>query len=378
MWNVPLFELNYDDREMKAVANVLESGWITMGPRTAEFESAFATLLGSGHCVAVSSCTAALHMAMLALGVGPGDEVLVPALTFVAAVNAVKLVGARPVLVDCESYDVWNCDAERMAERITSRTKAITCVHFAGYPCRVDELLTLCRDRAIPLVEDAAHAPGGTYKDLALGTWGDVGCFSFFTNKNLSVGEGGMVSTGDESLHARFRHLRSHGMTTLTLDRHKGRAVSYDVVRPGLNYRMDEMRAALGLVQLEKLEAANEERRRLTLLYHEQLDGIEAIHVPFRHYDEGRATYHIYPALLAEGINRAEVINSLKERGIQASVHYPSISKFAAHEDLGVSDCPVANDISEREITLPLFPTMGDEKVNLVCEALRETLAKAS
>jgi dTDP-4-amino-4,6-dideoxygalactose transaminase len=376
MWRVQLFELNYDHREAEAVKAVVEGGWLTMGEKTVAFETEFEALLGSGHCTAVSSCTAALHMSLLALDVGPGDEVLVPGLTFVAAVNAVRMVGGTPVLVDCESYDVWNCGVENFAAGITPRTKAVTCVHYGGYPCRMDNLASLCREQGVPLIEDAAHSPGGTFGGQALGTWGDIGCFSFFTNKNLSVGEGGMLWTGDEELHRRLRYLRSHGMTSLTLDRHQGRAITYDVVRPGLNYRIDEMRAALGLIQLEKLAAANEERRRLVHYYHERMDEIDAVHVPFRRHDTGGGTYHIYPILLAEGVDRDAVVGALRARGVQASIHYPSIAEFQAYSDLQSDACPIASDISRREMTLPLFPTMGDEKVDIVCEALADSLAE--
>jgi len=218
MWKVQLFELNYDEREVRAVEEVVRSGWITMGPKTSEFESAFQTQLGGHRCTAVSSGTAALHLAVLALDLGPGDEVIVPALTFVADANAVRMAGAEPVFADCESLENWNVGVDSIRQRITDRTRAVVCVHYAGYACRMEELRALCDEKGLALVEDVAHAPGGTYGDRPLGTIGDVGCFSFFTNKNLSVGEGGMVAVGDPDLEATIRLLRSHGMTTLTLD----------------------------------------------------------------------------------------------------------------------------------------------------------------
>lgn len=374
MWKVQLFELNYDDREPRAVRDVVESGWITMGQQTLDFEAAFEDLLGHGHCTAVSSCTAALHMSMMALDIGPGDEVIVPALTFIAAANAVRLVGATPVLSDCASHDDWNSGVEQIRARIGPRTKAITCVHYGGYPCEMDALVELAREHDLALVEDVAHAPGGLFRGRALGTWGDIGCFSFFTNKNLSVGEGGMLVTEDPELNQRLRHLRSHGMTTLTLDRHEGRAITYDVVRPGLNYRIDEMRAALGLVQLDKLAAGNAERRRLTRYYRQRLEQDDRVHVPFAGVDSSDATYHIFPVLLAAHVDRDAVVRALKARGVQASIHYPSIPSFQAYSDMVMEDCPVANHIARQELTLPLFPTMGDEKVDIVCNALVESL----
>ena len=374
MWQIQLFELNYDERETRAVVDVLESGWITMGPKTEEFEAAFQQLQGGAMCTAVSSGTAALHLALLALDIGPEDEVIVPALTFVADANVVRMVGAGPVFADSESYDVWNVGVEGVRSRITPRTKAVICVHYAGYPCCMDELVALCRERNLFLVEDVSHAPGGTFGDRPLGNFGDIGAFSFFTNKNLSVGEGGMVCTGRPELHERLRLLRSHGMTTLTLDRHEGRALSYDVLLPGLNYRIDEMRAALGVVQLEKLAAANEARAALVQRYHARLRTLPEIHIPFLGYEHGRATYHIYPVLLNGGFERDAVVRALRERGIQASIHYPSFTAFSAYSDLSEEDVPIAADISRRELTLPLYPTMGVDAVDTVCDALIESL----
>lgn len=243
MWKVQLFELNYDERELQAATEVIRSAWITMGEKTKSFESAFGAFLGGGAlCTAVANGTAALHTALLAAGVGPGDEVIIPSLTFVADINVVQIVGASPVLVDCTSYDDWNISPEGIAAAITPRTKAVLVVHYGGYACDIDAIQTAIRkvsgSRHICLIEDAAHAPGADYKSRLCGTIGDIGCFSFFTNKNLSIGEGGMFVTRSEELHEKGRHLRSHGMTTLTLERYKGRSVSYDVVQPGLNYRM--------------------------------------------------------------------------------------------------------------------------------------------
>ncbi len=271
-WKVQLFELNYDHQEVEAATDVIESGWITMGEKTMSFEESFAEFLGQGaYCTATSSGTAALHMALLAAGIGPGDEVIVPSLTFVADINVVRLVGASPVLVDCTSYDDWNISPEGIAAAVTPRTKAILVVHYAGYVCDMDAIEAAIHEasdgRAIYLIEDAAHAPGADHGGRACGTIGHVGCFSFFTNKNLSVGEGGMFVTRSKELHEKGRYLRSHGMTALTLDRHKGRSTSYDVILPGLNYRMDEIRAAIGLVQLAKLPEANRRRMQLVEYY---------------------------------------------------------------------------------------------------------------
>jgi dTDP-4-amino-4,6-dideoxygalactose transaminase len=377
MWKVQLFKLNYDERESRAVADVLESGWITMGERTQDFERNFSVFLGHGTlATAVANGTAALHMALLALDIEPGDEVIVPSLTFVADINVVRLVGATPVLADCTSLDDWNMNPDDIARKITPKTKAVMIVHYAGYPCDMDAIDRLCREQNLYLIEDAAHAVGTEYRGQKCGTFGDVASFSFFTNKNLSVGEGGMYVTRSEELDRKGRYLRSHGMTTLTLDRHAGRAITYDVVQPGLNYRMDEMRAALGIVQLEKLPAANVQRKALTERYVELLSGVSGLSIPFQNMGDILPAYHIFPILLDAGIDRVAVIERLKSEGIQSSIHYPAFQDFSAYRAGGLADTPVAAEISRRELTLPLYPTMGFEAVDLVVAALMRALGK--
>lgn len=386
MWKVQLFKLNYDDREVKAVTDVLRSGWITMGEKTTEFERKFADFLGEGpiYCTATSSGTAALHLAMIASNIRSDDEVIIPALTFVADINVVRISGARAVLADCTSYDDWNISPKEIKRKITDKTKAIIVVHYAGFPCEMDEILSIVSkankermDRGlapIKLIEDAAHAPGAKYKGVHCGTMGDIGCFSFFTNKNLSVGEGGMFVTKDKDLDSEARYIRSHGMTTLTLDRHKGRAISYDVKRVGLNYRIDEMRAALGLVQLDKLPEANRARELLVREYYRLLDGQSAISIPFQHIKNRSMSYHIFPILLDPSINREAIITGLKDKGIQASIHYPAFHDFSTYHDLDPDEVPITTEIAQREITLPLYPTMGLSKVKCVCDALKAVI----
>ena len=377
MWKVQLFKLNYDKQESQAVKDIVDSGWITMGETTKKFESNFSTMLENDvKSTAVSNGTAALHMALLGLGVGRGDEVIIPALTFVADINVVKLVGATPVLADCGSYEDWNITAKSIKKVITPKTKALILVHFAGYPCQMDEILELCKEQNIEVIEDCAHAPGAKYKGQSCGTFGKYGCFSFFTNKNLSVGEGGMITTCDAELAQQAQYFRSHGMTALTLDRHKGRAITYDVAQSGLNYRIDEMRSALGLVQLEKLENANAQRAVLVKRYLENLKDVENIAIPFQDLTNIEPVYHIFPILLDKGLDRVEVITRLKEDGIQSSIHYPAFKDFTAFKDAGLNEAPIAEDIASRELTLPLYPTMGVELVDLVCESLKKAVGE--
>jgi len=370
MWKVQLFKLNYDKRESQAVKDVVDSGWITMGEKTKEFEREFSTYHDGVHCTAVSSATAALHMSLLALGISAGDEVIIPALTFVADINVVRMVGATPVLADCESYEDWNISARTIEQVITPKTKAVIVVHFAGYPCQMDEIVALCKEKDIALIEDCAHAPGARYKGKSVGTFGEYGCFSFFTNKNLSVGEGGMLTTKDASLDQQAKYFRSHGMTALTLDRHKGRAITYDVAQSGLNYRIDEMRSALGLIQLDKLSKANADRKKLVQRYHDRLLEAKGLSIPFVGLDDIESVYHIFPILLDKGIDRVELIGKLKADGIQSSIHYPAFKDFTAFKDIGLNSAPIAEDIATRELTLPLYPTMTLEEVDLVCDSL--------
>lgn len=376
-WNIQLFKLNFDGREVLAVQDVVAGGWLSMGEKTATFESQFDQFLGHGAlCSAVSNGTAALHMALMALDIGSGDEVIIPSLTFVADVNVVTIVGATPVLADCKSLDDWNMSVESIEKQITERTKAIIVVHYAGFPCEdIVAISKMCRDRGIGLVEDVAHAPGATVDGKVCGTFGDVGCFSFFSNKNLSIGEGGMVSSTNSDLNQKLRYLRSHGMTTLTLDRHKGRAITYDVAQPGLNYRMDEMRAAIGSVQLDKLRSGNAARGELTQRYRSRLAGTSVM-IPFEAQPEQiKSVYHILPVLLSEGTDRVTVIGALKEKGIQSSIHYPPFWDFTAYKgQFSPNDSPITAEICRRQLTLPLFPTMTNEEVDQVTNALIEAL----
>ena len=376
MWKIQLFKLNFDHRERDAVMATLDSGWLTMGERIAGFEDAFSTYLGHGaRSTAVANGTAALHMALLALDVGQGDEVIIPALTFVADANVVRLVGARPVLADCTSVSDWNISANTIAKAITPRTKAVIVVHYAGFPCDMAAITKLCQERGIKLIEDAAHAPGASIAGQMCGTFGDVGCFSFFSNKNLSIGEGGMVVACDEAVAQRLRYLRSHGMTTLTLDRHKGRAISYDVAEAGLNYRMDEMRAAIGLVQLDKLPAGNLRRSDLTERYRRNLTNSPVL-IPFASLPANVVSaFHILPLLLPVSVDRSAVIESLKARGVQSSIHYPPFWGFTAYKGFFTpQDAPIAAEICRCELTLPLYPDMTVMDVDFVTDALLAAL----
>lgn len=370
MWKTQLFELDYCDRETQAALRVFDRRWLTMGEEVQSFEAEFSEFIGNGvESIAVSSCTAALHLSLLALGVGKGDEVIVPGLTFVAAANVVLAVGATPIFADCTSIEDWNVSKTAIAAKCTNKTKAIMIVHFAGYPCEMAEIAKFANDAGIPLIEDVAHAPGASVAGRMCGAWGTVGCFSFFSNKNIAVGEGGMLTTSDTDLASRLRYLRSHGMTTLTMDRHKGRASSYDVAMAGLNYRIDEVRAAVGRVQLSKVIAGNLKRQALVEAYRQAFSGTKII-CPFA-TSQHNSAYHLQLVILPENADREEVMAQMKAEGIQTSIHYPNFRSFSAYGELVPLDStPVCDEITTRGLTLPLYPGLTIDEVREVSATL--------
>jgi dTDP-4-amino-4,6-dideoxygalactose transaminase len=380
-WRVPLSDLDYGPEEEQAALEVIRRRWLTMGAVTQELERSFSDLLQVEHAVAVSNATEALHLACLALEIGPGDEVIVPSLTFVATANAVLYTNAEVRFADIIGADDLNISPAGIERLITPRTRAIVVVHYGGYACRMPEIVEIARRHGVAVIEDAAHAPGASLRGRALGTWGDVGCFSFFSNKNLATGEGGMLVTHRQEIAERARLLRSHGMTTLTWDRHRGHASSYDVVALGYNYRIDEIRSALGLVQLRKLSASSARRKGLTDRYRRALaDGgarFAGIEMPFANAP-GESAHHILPVLLPEGAGRQTFISSMRESGVQTSIHYPPIHEFSYYRKRypGVS-LPITEAIAAREVTLPLYPTMRDEDVDAVVTAAAAALAAA-
>lgn len=377
-WRIPLSDIDFDDDEIVAVEEVLRSRWLTMGRVTQEFEVAFAAYTGAKHALAVTNATAALHMACMAIGLKPGDEVIVPSLTFVASANAIRYTGATPVFADILSENDLNISPEAIEALITEKTRAILLVHYAGYACDMPRIRELAGTYHLKIIEDAAHAAGAWLNGRHLGTWGDIGCFSFFSNKNMTTGEGGMVITNDDALYEKLCLLRSHGMTSLTWDRHKGHAWSYDVVDLGYNYRIDEIRAALGKVQLTKLDRNNAFRRHLTQVYRKSLQAVEQITVPFLGHP-GTTSAHILPILLPRGVSRVPFMEDMKARGIQTSIHYPPVHKFTSYRDFNdektSKQLTVTEDVAAREVTLPLYPAMTEEQVAQVVDAVAHALA---
>jgi dTDP-4-amino-4,6-dideoxygalactose transaminase len=370
-WRITLCEPDVDGLEIKAVSSVLRSRWFTMGEVTQKFERMFARALGCKHAFAVTNGTAALHLANAALGVGPGDEVICPALTFVATANASRYTGAGVVFADSVSPDDLTVDPDDIRKKITPRTKAISVVHYAGFHCRMDDILRIARERGLKVIEDCAHSPlarfpGSGGSPRFLGTLGDAGCFSFFSNKNMTTAEGGMIVTNDDRTADKIRSLRSHGMTALTLERHRGHAVGYDVVDLGYNYRIDEIRAAMGIVQFRKLKRNNARRRKLFALYSRLLKGHPNVTVPFQKHDLAMSTPHIMPILVRE--NAAAIRERLKESGIQTSKHYDLIPRFSLYRDDGFKS---GIQYIENIMTLPLYPGMTSGDVHTICDIVR-------
>lgn len=362
---LPLSAPSFDEAEVQAVADVVRSGWLTMGPRTAQFEQAFSAFVGSKHGVMASSCTAALHLAFAALDLGPGDEVIVPSLTFVATANAVAYTGATPVFADIVSPECPLMDPEAVRALIGPRTKAICTVHYAGYVADMVALRKLSDAHGLALVEDAAHSPGARSAEGPAGSLGDISCFSFFSNKNLVTGEGGMCTSDDEELVRRMRLLRAHGMTATSWDRERGHASGYDVIERGYNYRPSELEAALGLVQLDKLPAMLARRRELVGRYRLGLERTPEVgFVPFSPELDEMSSCHIMPLVTPSNEERDRLRAAAADAGIQTSVHYQPVHSFKVFQPQAA--LPITEDYAAREVTLPLYPAMADSDVDRV------------
>ncbi|KPK11541.1 MAG: hypothetical protein AMJ68_05365 [Acidithiobacillales bacterium SG8_45] len=374
-WEVPFFDLDLGEEEKQAAISVIESNWLTSGPRTEQFESAFTEKYGDDiGAVAVSSATAALHLSLLALDIGPGDEVILPSLTFVACANVVRYLGATPVFADISSEENWNISPADVALKVTTRTRAVMIVHYAGYPCDMGAFTQLCEQHGLHMIEDCSHAPLGKWRGRPLGTFGDTGCFSFHSNKNMTTGEGGMLISRDQDIVDRARKLRSHGITTSTYQRFQGHRHGYDVVEVGYNYRIDEIRAGIGIVQLNKLPSQNRKRKVLVEQYRELVaEELPGVAVPFKECDD-ESSYHIFPVLLpGDETLRDRALQNMAERGIQCSVHYHPIHRFTAYKGI-VTTVPLTDQIAGSLLTLPLYPSLTTGKMELVVKELKACL----
>lgn len=356
--------------EEEALVEAIRSGWIAMGEKVSLFERRFADLCQTPLAVAVNSGAAALHLLLEAFGVGPNDEVLVPSLSFVATANAPLYTGATPVFVDIDHISRPHMSLDEAARKVTSKTKAVIVMHYGGYVAPMNEWRRFANERSLILIEDAAHAPGG----LDVGRFSDGAAFSFYSNKNMTTAEGGMIVSPHEKIGEVLKLLRNQGMTTSTLERDRGLAFSYDVTQLGYNYRLDELRASLGLVQLDRLLDQNRRRQELALLYREKLEGGEVL-LPFD--PAWPTTAHLTPILLPKGTDRREVMVHLRQCGIQSSVHYPPSHTFAHFQERypGLS-LPLTEQFASRELSLPIHPALSNDDVTYVAKSLTEALAR--
>ena len=378
---IPYNRPSIDEDDIAAVVEALRSGWITTGPQTARFEEEFAAYTGARHALALNSATAALHLALVAGNIGPGDEVITTPLTFAACTNVIVQQSAVPVLADVSPDDL-NVDPEQVERQVTPRTRAIMAVHYGGQPCRMDELLDIARRHRLLLIEDAAHAAGAAYKGRMIGSIGDATAFSFYATKNLATGEGGMLTTNNPDLDDRARIMTLHGMDRDAWKRYdSGGSWYYEVVAPGYKYNMSDILAALGRTQLRKLDAMNARRMELAARLSSHLAGCDAVELPAAR-PEVCHVWHLYPIRLRPGalsIDRAAFIDELARRGIAASVHFIPIHYHPYYrEGFGFrpGDYPVAEDAYEHLVSLPLYPRMSEDDVDRVAEAVLDVVRR--
>lgn len=368
-----------EEDEIEEVVATLRSGWIGTGPRVAQFEREFRDYKHAEHAVALGSCTAALHLAILAAGIGPGDEVLVPGLTFAATANSVIHAGATPVVVDCEAGSM-NIDLADCRGKVTERTKGVIPVHFAGRPCNMTALCALAREHDLYLIEDCAHAIETEWDGRPAGTFGEFGCFSFYVTKNVATGEGGMVLTRDEDDAARIKVLALHGMTKDAWKRFGDESYKhYDIVASGFKYNMMDLQAALGIHQLRRVEQ-NWVRRQEIWTRYQQAFAELAVERP-REPDSGtRHAYHLYTLLLGDdsGESRDRFVTSMAQRNIGVGVHYRALAEHPFYREAfgwSADSCPTATSIGRRTVSLPLSPRLTNDEVEQVIDAVEHALS---
>ncbi|MGN6813389.1 MAG: DegT/DnrJ/EryC1/StrS family aminotransferase [Thermomicrobiales bacterium] len=373
-----------EEDEIAEVVATLRSGWIGMGPRTLQLERDFAAYTGAKHAIAVNSCTAALHLALIAAGVGPGDEVITTPLTFAATANVVTHLGATPVFADINRR-TQNIDPARVAEKLTRRTKAIIPVHMLGRPANLDPLLALAREHGLAIVEDAAHAVETVYRGRHVGTIGDFTAFSFYANKNVTTGEGGMLTTDDDAAADRIRTLRLHGISKDAWKRYSSEGFSpYELIEPGFKYNMLDLTAALGIHLLRRVEENWQIRARYVALYNEAFAELAGISVPaLEPLGPGdRHAWHLYPVLLDLDrltLDRNGFIDALQARNIGTGIHYTALHLQRYYrERFGMKrgDYPEAEWVSDRTVSLPLSPAMTEDDVEDVIAAVSDVLAE--
>ena len=373
-YKIPLFNLNFDEREAQAAYDTIKSGWISTGPKNEQLEQMFLDMWKVNYAVSMANCTAALHLCCIVCGFGPGDEVICPSITFAASCNCIRYVGATPVFADIIGPDDINIDPKDIEAKITPRTKGIVVVHMAGFPARMDEIMAIARKHNLKVIEDACHGPLSEYKGKKLGTIGDCAAFSFFSNKNISTGEGGMFITNNEEMAKKARLLRSHGMTTMSYQRASGHATTYDILELGYNYRMDDIRAAIAIEQLKKLPGDLNTRIKVRQRYIERLAQVKDVVVPFADNKEFVSNY-IMPTVLTKGDTayRDAVRDKIHAAGVQTSVHYPAVHRFSIYKDYQAV-LPQSDYVTDHEITLPMYASLTEEQIDFIVKTFDEAL----
>lgn len=374
---VPFHRAAMGEEEVHAVSDVIRSGWLTMGPKTIEFESEFARYIDAKHAVAVSSCTAALHLALETVGIGPGDEVLVPTTTFTATAEVVTYLGAKPVLVDVDAR-TFNMDPADAVHRITPRTRAIIPVHFAGHPCELARIQSVADEHGLHVIEDAAHALPASYRGIKIGSRGEITAFSFYATKSLTTGEGGMITTDNAQYAERMRMMRLHGIGRDAWKRYSAEGTwYYEVLAPGFKYNMTDIQAALGLVQLKKCDAMRNRRCEIAAEYTSAFQRMNSLEPPTLAGD-CESSWHLYVLRLHTErlrIGRDGFIKELTKRGIGTSVHFIPLHLHPYYQSaFGYSrgQFPVAEREYERCVSLPIYPRMTQKEIQFVIQAVSE------
>lgn len=371
-YKIPLFNLNFDEHEAKAAYDTIKSGWISTGPKNEELERMFVEQFHVKYAVTMSNCTSSLHTCCMVCGFGPGDEVIVPSETFAASANCIRYVGATPVFADIIGPEHINIDPADIEQKITPRTKGIVVVHMAGFPARMDEIMAIARKHNLKVIEDACHGPLSEYKGKKLGTIGDCASFSFFSNKNISTGEGGMFVTNDEEMARKARLIRSHGMTTMSYQRASGHATNYDIVCLGYNFRMDDIRASIAIEQMKKLPEDYKRRAEVRQRYVERLTKNPRIIVPFADNKEYVSNY-IFPTVIKDSTKeqRDALRDYIHAAGIQTSVHYPAVHLFTTFKEY-TTKLPQTEYVTDNEVTLPMYAALTDDQIDFVCDTVEK------
>jgi len=369
---IPFHKPYITDDEINAAADAIRNGWLTMGKKTFEFENNFSSYIGTSNSVAVNSCTAALHLALVCSGLSEGDEVIIPSVTFVATAEVIRYFKAKPVIVDIEK-DTHLINVAEIEKNITSKTRCIIPVHFAGQPADMDPILSIAKKHRLYVIDDAAHSIPAEYKNRKIGTMGDASCFSFYATKTLSTGEGGMVCTANDEWAERIRRLRLHGISRDAWNRYsKEGSWEYDVVETGYKYNTTDINAAMGIEQLKKIEQMYKMRVNIAEKYNSAFQNIPGL-VPYVTRDDRTHSWHLYPIRLeieSLKIDRNIFVEELKKRGISTSVHFIPLYRFTCYKNMQYSDISFPNSewVYKRTVSLPIFPGMSDDQVQYVIQ----------